>query len=54
MQIVDLKEKLEKWKKAAEQGDAEAQYTMGVLYKNGMVKYRGYCREIPWNNEAQK
>ena len=34
-----------KWyRKAAEQGDASAQYNLGVMYANGWGRSRGRCR----------
>jgi len=48
----DAKEKLEKLKKAAEQGDADAQYELGFAYKDGRGVPQDYDKAFDLINEA--
>ena len=34
-------EKIKEWRQAAEQGDAEAQFRLGVIYRNGQRRPKG-------------
>ena len=43
---------LEMYRKAAEQGDAEAQCNLGELYANGTGVPQDYAQAVAWYREA--
>ncbi len=44
--------KAEQWRKAAEQGDAEAQYNLGLCYEDGEGVTRDLCEAAKWWRKA--
>ena len=42
------------FKKAAEQGDADAQYSLGVAYENGYGVEKNYREAVKWYEESAK
>ena len=49
---VNYKKAIEWYEKAAEQGDAEAQYNLGVMYENGQGVDVNYKKAIEWYEKA--
>jgi len=45
---------LKEWKPLAEQGDANAQYNLGVMYDNGQGVTRNYKKAVKWYRRAAK
>ena len=39
---------LQEWRPLAEQGDADAQYFLGVMYKNGQGVPQDYAESVKW------
>jgi len=48
----EAKEIIDKYSNAAAQGDAEAQYNMGLLYFNGPVVPHEYTKAVEWFSKA--
>ena len=44
----DYKTALREWKPSAEQGDADAQYNLGVMYANGRGVDQNYKTAVKW------
>ena len=42
------------WRKAAEQGDPDAQYNLGLMYDNGNGVQRNYAEALRWLRMAAK
>ena len=50
----DYKTAFEKLKPLAEQGDAEAQYNLGVMYDNGLEVTQDYKEAVRWYQQSAK
>ena len=48
----DDAEALKWWRKAAEQGDAKAQFNLGVMYDKGQGVMRNYAEAAKWYRKA--
>ncbi len=48
----DFATALAEWKPLAEQGDAVAQFYLGVMYANGHGVSRNYIRAMKWSRKA--
>ena len=42
------------WSELAEEGDAEAQYSLGILYKDGIGVPQDHTKAIEWLRKAGK
>ena len=40
------------WRPLADEGDADAQYNLGVMYNNGDGVSRDYAEAMKWHREA--
>ena len=45
-------EKVKSYRKAAEQGNAKAQYNLGVCYENGYGVEKNYFKAVKWYRKA--
>ncbi len=43
---------LQWWRKAAEQGNAKAQYNLGLMYDNGVGVPQDYAKAVGWYRKA--
>jgi len=48
----DYSTELKVWRPLAEQGDAEAQYNLGVMYERGLGVSRDYIKSVKWYRKA--
>ena len=48
----DYAEAVKWWRKAADQGDAEAQLSLGICYKNGQGVTQDYAEAVKWYRKA--
>ena len=48
----DFATALKEWKPLAEQGDAVAQYNLGLMYKNGWGVTQDYAEAVKWYRKA--
>ena len=48
----DVKEAVEWYRKAAEQGISEAQYVLGACYQNGIVADKNITEAVKWYRKA--
>ena len=48
----DLATALREWRPLAEQGDAKAQYNLGVMYDNGKGVTQDYKEAVKWYRKS--
>jgi len=49
---LDYAEAMRWWRKAAEQGDASAQYNLGLMYEHGQGVPQNYAEAVKWYRKA--